>query len=177
MTGSTPMRPPPAVGCMGTAVPTPAAGLCSSVSAFGFGAGRSTAAMETTCSPRSSTKPSVRFSSLSPFFSGASPVPVLAAVVVPVLAFDLKMRYSSVSASTRFMCRSNARNVPISVLPSFRVTRMRQLMNWSILPLVLTGGMAVRSVVCGGDSVLASMWLLAGRFVHSHWMRSSVAGS
>ena len=82
-----------------------------------LGGGPSTV-RETRFIPLSSTSPRLLFSSLSgPLFLG------------------LILRNSTQSASTRFMCRSNARNVPINIRPSSRVMRMRCCKYWPSFPL------------------------------------------
>lgn len=64
---------------------------------------------ETRFIPRSSTRPSGRFSS----FSG---------ILEP---FGLILRNSSQSDRTKFMCRSKAKKVPMKMRPSARMTRTR----------------------------------------------------
>mmetsp|Transcript_17631 Transcript_17631/g.46075 ORF Transcript_17631/g.46075 Transcript_17631/m.46075 type:complete len:254 (+) Transcript_17631:573-1334(+) len=81
------------------AFPTPGPPGISLPSVSG-GGGPSTDS-ETTISPRTSIKPSVRFSSRS----SCTPAPFFALIFL----------YSSQSPSTRFMCLSNAMNVPTSV--------------------------------------------------------------
>ena len=72
-----------------------------------FGGGPSTVIV-TKCSPRRSTRPSMRFSS----FSSLEP-------------FGRILRNSSQSPSIRFMCLSKALNVPTNWRLSCRVTRIR----------------------------------------------------
>jgi hypothetical protein len=140
MIGTTPAAGRPAA-VTGAALPGPAAGLCASVSALGFGAGGDSADSDTTCSPRNNTNPSVRFSSRCWVWVCGLVAPVSGAPALDAtFTLLLTTRYSSVSASTRFMCLSKARNVPSNVRPSFSVTRIRQLMNPIILPDLLPAG-------------------------------------
>jgi len=88
--------------------PTPPAAAAETVLLSANGGGPSTDS-DTTFSPRISTRSSARFSSLS---SEPLPLPEM-------------RRNSSVSASTRFMCLSNARNFPTSMRVSESVTRIR----------------------------------------------------
>ena len=82
-----------------------------------LGGGPSTV-RETRFIPLRSTSPRLLFSSLSgPLF------------------FGLIFLNSSQSASTRFMCRSKAKKVPMNMRPSRRVIRMRYCMYWLIFPL------------------------------------------
>ncbi len=116
-------KAPPAMGS-GTvprpaALPTPGPPFSAACSERGFGGGGASADMETTLSPRSRTNPSMRFSSRS---SDAF--------------FPRTFRCSSQSPSTRFMCLSNAMNVPTNTRVSEMVTRIRQLTYCSILLLL-----------------------------------------
>lgn len=77
------------------------------------GGGPSTV-IDTRFIPRSNTNPKALFSSRSGIFE----------------FFGLTLRNSSQSASTRFMCRSNAMKVPMKILPSIRMMRMRKF-KWS----------------------------------------------
>ena len=77
------------------------------------GGGASTCS-DTTFSPRRRTSPRLLFWSFS--------------TVWPEALRCFTRRHSSQSASTRFMCLSNARKVPTSVRPSWIATRILKLM-------------------------------------------------
>jgi hypothetical protein len=108
------IMPPPAP-TMGTAMPLPAAlptpGPPGARRSLGSGGGGPSTLRDTTESPRRSTRPNTRFSSFSSF----SPPPF----------FPLIRRNSSHSPNTRFMCLSNAMNVPIRTRASCNVIFMR----------------------------------------------------
>jgi len=87
-----------------------------------FSGGGLTTVKDTTHSPRNNTNPNARFSS-----------PELSAVPAPAtFALDFTLRNSSVSARTKFICVSNAMNLPTKVRPSSNVTRIRQFTNCSM---------------------------------------------
>uniref|UniRef100_A0A8C2BKJ0 Uncharacterized protein n=1 Tax=Cyprinus carpio TaxID=7962 RepID=A0A8C2BKJ0_CYPCA len=112
---------PPATPASGTrAIPTPST-LTS------LGGGPSTV-IETRFSPRSRTRPRTRFSSRS---ADHGPLKLPSRT-------HLIFLNSSQSHRIRFMCLSNALNVPMKIRPSWRIQRIRKSMCCNILLLLPT---------------------------------------